>query len=59
VLLLTSEILYKEQAYAVPTGLLSFPKVDKVFTFLHTCASLLIEGSQLNSILNKQIVKNQ
>lgn len=36
VVLLTSELLYKEQAYAVPTGLLIFLKVDIVFTFLHT-----------------------
>jgi len=33
VVLLISEILYKGQAYAVSTGLLSFLKVEMVFTF--------------------------
>jgi hypothetical protein len=59
VVLLISEILYKEQAYAVPTGLLSFLKVKMVFTFIHMYSFMLIKGSQLNSILNKEFIKNQ
>jgi hypothetical protein len=59
VVLLISEILYKEQAYAVPTGLLSFLKVEMVFTFIHMYSSMLIKGSKLYSILNKEFIKNE
>ena len=50
VVLLISEILYKGQAYAVSTGLLSFLKVEMVFTFIHMYSSVLINS--LNAELN-------